>query len=215
MPRQAIASPASPVPTPRPSANNAGFHAGSRPRLRQHLLIASANCIQNTKMALAMLNVRVRDRVRDEVRDRIVGGRLKGGEHLEEASLAAALGVSRTPLREALFALAEEGLVISRPHRGFVVAPADRQAVRDLYPILGSLEALAVEISGEALRADVPALREINARLQASPRARAANADRAFHAAPRRRCPNSRLVEMLERHEALAHRLDGAVRRGM
>lgn len=166
-------------------------------------------------MRTAGLNSRVRDRVHDVLRDGIVTGRFKGGEHLEEVSLANDLGVSRTPLREALFALAEEGLVNSRPHRGFVVAPADRQAVRELYPILGSLEALAVETSGDALRNDVEALRDINVRLSAVLPAKAAAVDKAFHAALRRRCPNQRLIEMLERHEALAHRLDGAMRRGM
>ncbi|WP_309661714.1 GntR family transcriptional regulator [Sphingomonas sp.] len=166
-------------------------------------------------MEAVVLNLRIRDRVRLIVRDRIVSGHFKGGQHLEEVALASDLGVSRTPLREALFGLEEEGLVISRPHRGFVVAPADRQAVRDLYPILGSLEALAVETSNRALRDDVSGLRLLNARLQTARPDRAAAADRAFHVALRRRCPNQRLLDMLDRHEALAHRLDGAIRRGM
>ena len=165
--------------------------------------------------AQSILVSRMRDQVRDLIRERIIGGEFKSAQHLEEVALADELGVSRTPLREALLGLEQEGLVISRPHRGFVVAPADPQVVRELYPILGTLEALTVETSRDALRADVAVLRDLNQQLQAAPPAKAAAADRAFHAALRSRCPNQRLLDMLASYEATAHRLDGAIQRGM
>ncbi len=157
----------------------------------------------------------MRDQLRSLLRDQIISGELKGGVRLEEVTLSTELGVSRTPLREALLGLTQEGLVISRPHRGFMVAPADPDVVRELYPILGTLEALVVESSIEGLRPDIGKLRKINARMGRAPENRAIAADRAFHAALRARCPNLRLFNLLATQEIVAHRLDGATRRGM
>lgn len=63
----------------------------------------------------------LRDHVYGVVRDAIVSGRLKGGEKLNERQLAAQLGISTTPLKEALRVLEAEGLVRSEPRRGIYV----------------------------------------------------------------------------------------------
>ena len=60
------------------------------------------------------------------------------------ASLARELGVSRTPLREALIGLADRGLLVSAPGRGFLVPPFDPDEARRLYPLVAELEALAL-----------------------------------------------------------------------
>ena len=67
-----------------------------------------------------------------EIRRRIVEGELQLGEALSEAALAALLGVSKTPVREALVQLKREGLVAIYPQRGTFVFQVDKDMVRDL-----------------------------------------------------------------------------------
>jgi len=81
------------------------------------------------------------------LREHIVEGRLAPGERLSERDLGARLGVSRTPLREALRLLAAERLVEVRPRRGARVAPLDSTVVEDVYPVLACLERLAVDLA--------------------------------------------------------------------
>jgi DNA-binding GntR family transcriptional regulator len=100
---------------------------------------------------MAIQRLSLRDQVRDELAGWLNDGRLKPGQRLEEERLARAMGVSRTPLREALASLARDGLVDAVPHRGFRVPALSVEVVRDLYPIIGSLEALAVRLSGSAV----------------------------------------------------------------
>ena len=66
------------------------------------------------------------------------------GAQLTEAQISRALGVSRTPVREALLRLASEGVLDSVLAKGFTVRPLALQEARELYPILWTLEALAV-----------------------------------------------------------------------
>lgn len=95
------------------------------------------------------------------IRDSVVSGRFTGGEQLVEARLAADLGVSRGPVREALRRLSKEGLVVEHLHRGIFVrefAPSD---VIDIYNVRIGLEALAVRL---VIRAGAP-LDELDAHL--------------------------------------------------
>jgi DNA-binding GntR family transcriptional regulator len=93
----------------------------------------------------------VRRSLHDEVvlqlRDLIVEGFLKPGEKIQEAALCRQFGVSRTPLREALKALAAEGLLTLLPNRGAIVAKITPEAITELFPIMGALEALAGELA--------------------------------------------------------------------
>src|SRR5213076_1816258 len=75
---------------------------------------------------------------------RVLDGRLGSGSRINEVRLAAELGVSRTPLREALVALADRALLISAPGRGFLVPELDRAEAHRLYQLIAELEALAV-----------------------------------------------------------------------
>ena len=67
----------------------------------------------------------LRDDVFGRLRDAIVDGTFAPGEQLRDLELATWLGVSRTPVREALLRLAEAGLVVARPGRSTVVTPLD------------------------------------------------------------------------------------------
>jgi DNA-binding GntR family transcriptional regulator len=83
----------------------------------------------------------------DEVTARVLDGRLPADTRVNEVRLATELGVSRTPLREALIGLADRGLLFSSPGRGFLVPPLDSGEARQLYPLVAELEALALRWS--------------------------------------------------------------------
>src|SRR5262245_10608211 len=160
-----------------------------------------------------------RSRLRDDIVDRlaslIASGELDR-DRLKEIELARQLGVSRTPLREALLILESEGLVVSEAHKGFRVAALSEARVRELYPILGALEGLAVRESGEQLRARIGELRAVNAALRASrTKTRRHALDQRFHELLRDSCHNRSLVELIRRLWLQAQRFDGATDRGM
>lgn len=81
--------------------------------------------------------------VADTLRERMLDGALRGGEKLNEARLAEALGVSRTPLRAALHALAAEGLLEYAPNRGFTVRDFSAELIDEAFEIRAALEGLA------------------------------------------------------------------------
>lgn len=85
------------------------------------------------------------------LREMIVAGELPPGERLNEARLSETLGVSRTPVREALRTLAAEGLVEPLPNRSMVVAPLRAPDVGHLFRVFGTLEGLAGELACEVI----------------------------------------------------------------
>lgn len=82
-----------------------------------------------------------------ELRTMILSGELRPGSRVPEIQLCEQLGVSRTPLREALRVLAVEGLVELRPHRGAVVTPVDSNEIAAVFEVMEALEALAGELA--------------------------------------------------------------------
>lgn len=87
----------------------------------------------------------LREEAAGEIRRRIFGAELKPGERIDQESVAHDLGVSRVPVREALIALHEEGIVENVAHRGAFVAAISRDDVHDHYRFLGVLSGLAAE----------------------------------------------------------------------
>ena len=87
----------------------------------------------------------LRDVVFQTLRNAILKGELKPGERLMEIQLAQKLGVSRTPVREALRKLELEGLVIMIPRRGAIVADITVQDLNDVLEVRSALEELAVK----------------------------------------------------------------------
>jgi len=98
----------------------------------------------------------------DRLRDLIMQGELAPGARLNERLLCEQLGISRTPLREALKMLASEGLVALQPNRGATVTPLTLGSVREIFEVMGALEGLAGELvcrnATEAQIAEVRAL---------------------------------------------------------
>src|SRR5262245_61650312 len=85
----------------------------------------------------------------EAVRAAIVEGRYAPGHRLVEQGIAAELGLSRTPVREALRMLQAEGLVVSERNRGACVRPLSSTEVFDLYGLRARLESYAVEVATE------------------------------------------------------------------
>ena len=91
------------------------------------------------------------------VRGLILDGDLDPGERINEKTLCERFGVSRTPLREALKVLASEGLVELLPNRGARVARITAEAIDEIFPVMGALEALAGELAAERMDAETMA----------------------------------------------------------
>lgn len=81
----------------------------------------------------------------DQIKSMVVGFALRPGDRLNESALSKDLGVSRTPLREALNRLVAEGLIDARPGEGFFCRKLDADGVHDLYDLREALEIAAVE----------------------------------------------------------------------
>jgi|CXWL01.1.fsa_nt_gi DNA-binding GntR family transcriptional regulator len=129
--------------------------------------------------------------------ERLASGALPPGR-ITEAELAADLGVSRTPLREAMVELEQRGFLVSAMGRGFQVPPLTGVEARELYTLLARLEPLAFELGGATLRRQVPALRAILRRMAATTDTNAlAGLAQAWTAKVVAACPSPRLAAML------------------
>ena len=91
----------------------------------------------------------LRDVVFNTLRESILKGEMKPGERLMEIHLANKLGVSRTPIREAIRKLELEGLVTMIPRRGAEVAQITAKSLRDVLEVRQALDALAMELACE------------------------------------------------------------------
>jgi DNA-binding GntR family transcriptional regulator len=133
------------------------------------------------------------------VRDMILDGGLPAGERINEVRLAAQIGVSRTPLREALSRLVTEGALRDVPRHGFFVRPLTAEEVRDIYPIRGILDPAALRLGGVPSRETLARLRKINLRLAAcTDPAEAVRLDDEIHLELIANCPNPVLIELIQ-----------------
>ena len=96
----------------------------------------------------------LRDVVFNTLRQGILTGELKPGERLMEIHLADKLGVSRTPIREAIHMLELEGLVTMIPRRGAVVSQITEKGIKDVLEVRRALDVLSVELACERITAD-------------------------------------------------------------
>lgn len=86
----------------------------------------------------------------DSIRDAILSGRLRPGQRILESLVAAELGISRAPVREAIRQLASEGLLECYPHRGTFVSEFSAQDAQEVYSLRAALEGLAASLVAEA-----------------------------------------------------------------
>lgn len=139
------------------------------------------------------------DTVEAQIRGRIVDGTLAPGDRLNEVHLAAALGVSRTPVREALNRLVAEGAVEARPRFGYFVKPLTLAEFEPLYDIRPLLEPEALRMAGTPAPDALDRLEQINQRLlRAKTDVARIALDDEWHLALIAGCPNPVLVDLIK-----------------
>lgn len=139
------------------------------------------------------------DSIATRVRERILDGTLAAGQRINEVHLAADLGVSRTPLREALARLAGEGAVTALPRIGLFVAPLTAAEVEQLYPMRALLDPAALRLAGIPSAARIRRLKSINAKLAgARDPGAVVRLDDQWHRELIAGCPNFILLDLIE-----------------
>ena len=144
----------------------------------------------------------LRDVVFQTLRQAILRGELKPGERLMEIQLANKLGVSRTPIREAIRKLELEGLVLMIPRKGAEVAEITEKNLRDVLEVRCALEELAVQlacdrIDKQGIRDLQQAAKNFESVLDSADITKIAEADVAFHDIIYMATDNKRLIQLL------------------
>lgn len=155
----------------------------------------------------------LRDDVRTRLRDAIVDGTLAPGEQLRDGELADWLGVSRTPIREALLELSRAGLVHATPGRSTVVSLIEPAAIRDAQTVVAAMHALAVRQAVPRMAAaDLDRMRAANRAFAAAHGAgdadAALRADADFHAVAIAASGNAAAASVIAQYEPVLHRAE-------
>lgn len=155
----------------------------------------------------------LRDQAYEVLRAAIVNGELRPGQVVRDAELANAVGLSRTPVREALARLADEGLVESKPNSYTRVTPLERRDCAEAFVILRALHTLAVQLAVPRMTpADIARMRAANAEFAAAldrgDVEAALTADDAVHAVYVEAAENRTLTVTLERLAPRIRRLE-------
>lgn len=145
------------------------------------------------------------DGVHVALKEAMVNQRLPGGSRLDELKISAELGVSRTPVREAIQRLSAEGLVVIVPHRGAYVAQLSRKDVHELYEVREALEGQAARIAAARAPSGMVAdlertLRKYGDALGAGHEERLVQLDSRFHESIARASRNRRLMQLIRSH---------------
>lgn len=144
----------------------------------------------------------LRDVVFNTLRQAILRGELQPGERLLEIHLANKLGVSRTPIREAIRKLELEGLVLMIPRKGAVVVEITEKSLRDVLEVRRALEELAVKLACDKIQDEEieelkAAAKEFEKALGTGDVTVYAEADVKFHDIIYRTTDNQRLIQLL------------------
>lgn len=150
----------------------------------------------------------LRSQIREELLQRLRDGSIEAGSGINEAELASDLGVSRTPLREALISLETEGHIQSEVGKGFRFAVMGLEDFEELAPVIAALECLALELIGvDALAASAPALVELARGFPVSmaTHREVIDRDQQWHNLLTRACPNRRVLALLASLKGAVH----------
>ena len=161
---------------------------------------------------MTITRVPLREQVHHAIIGRILREELAPGARLSDSALAGELGVSRTPVREALLRLEREGFLEVDVGRGFFVKPLSAGEVREVYPILWTLEVLALRTTLPPSRARLADLARINGELTeaAGNPERRIDLDVLWHRTLLEECANERLLEMIGSLKAVIRRYEYA-----
>ncbi|WP_291860386.1 GntR family transcriptional regulator [Bradyrhizobium sp.] len=153
------------------------------------------------------------ERAYRELRDLIVDNRLGAGAQLLELEAAERLGMSRTPVREAMLRLQQEGMVEIRPRHGMRVLPVSADDMREIYEVLTALESTAAYLvaerglSREKLARLSDAVAAMDDALDADNLVKWSEADERFHFLLVQFSDNARLAQMVGQLWDQAHRV--------
>jgi DNA-binding GntR family transcriptional regulator len=156
----------------------------------------------------------LKERAAAEIRSAIVRGDLEPGTSIKDVELAEKLGLSRTPVREALATLTDEGLVETKPHAYTRVTALEAEPVRDALVVVQSMHALATGIAVQRTMPaeDIAAMRAANKAfkkaLDANDAVAALAADDEFHAVAVHRCGNFAIAATIDRFTPLVRRAE-------
>src|SRR5439155_10509978 len=152
--------------------------------------------------------------VADRVRMMIADGELEAGARINEVHLSRELGVSRTPLREALARLVPEGAIGHQPHIGYFVKPLTLEEFEPLYAMRPILDPAALQAAGIPSPERIASLRALNDRLEASSDVtETLNLDDAWHRELVAGCPNFILLDLIEQFMLRTRRYEVALMR--
>ena len=158
----------------------------------------------------------LRDLVFNTLRQARLKGELKPGERLMEIQLAEKLGVSRTPIREAIRKLELEGLVLMIPRKGAEVAKISHKSLQDVLEVRGALEELATDLACQRITdEELESLRKAEAHFKqvvssGGNEMQIAEADEAYHDIIYNASGNKKLVQMINnlREQMYRYRLE-------
>ncbi|MGY4648602.1 DNA-binding GntR family transcriptional regulator [Mycobacterium sp. URHB0021] len=170
-------------------------------------------CMPVPKKAASPPRQLLRDDAFAAIRAAIVDGTLEPGERLVDAELSAWLGVSRTPIREALARLDAAGLVQTRPGRYTIVSPLDIRVMKDAQAVTAAMHELAVREAVAAMHDEhIVAMRTANQRFAAAlgldDVEEAIRADDEFHGVAVDLCANAAIRAVLDQYTPLLRRME-------
>ena len=166
------------------------------------------------KATLALVRDNISDWLAVELRNMIVDGRLPAGERVNEVHLSQQLGVSRTPLREALARLAYEGALRAVPRIGYFVRALTLEELEQIYPIRPLLDPEALRLAGLPSRDRMERLREINVKIEEGRDADTIiDLDDDWHLELIADCPNIVLVDLIKQFIRRTRRYEIALMR--
>lgn len=149
-----------------------------------------------------MQRTSLKDNVYQYIASLIDSGELSAGDRVSEQAICNAMGVSRTPVREALIQLASDGYLDNQPHRGFRVRGFDRQNAEEVFEIMGVLDGEAAYLA--CPRLDEETLRQMRFLVDSADLAiqgglirRYDDIQRDFHSTYIARCGNERLRSLI------------------
>jgi DNA-binding GntR family transcriptional regulator len=172
----------------------------------------AAPTISAASLRMTITRVPLREQVHRAVVGRILREELAPGARISDSVMAAELGVSRTPVREALLRLEREGFLEVDVGRGFFVKPLSAAEMREVYPILWTLEILALRSLPPLPPSTLAELARINAELAevGDDPERRIDVDGEWHRTLLEGCANQRLLEMIASVKAVVRRYEYA-----
>jgi len=179
---------------------------GGRKRITENSMSKSDLDKKNHKASLTQ-------QAYSELKERIMTGKFSVGEHYLEPEIAEMLGISRTPAREALIRLSQEGLIDLKPRRGVLVRPIFVNDLKEIYEVLTSLESTAVllaakrRLAGKDMQRLKSAVDEMDEALVRGDLDAWAEADVKFHMLLVELGNNNRIRQLVQTYFDQAHRV--------